>query len=223
MFIENRIVSIKIHKLNENNDHQSILGEIKFPLTTENYTYGIVNETKIENRILYDFVCLYETTMKTYSDENGKLSFSDKYVKQSSFGKFSINNGKLELFNCGNLIKGILENEFGKGRLDKFIISDEKYSKLYDQCFVKTSGAYVLNSKNRSYKVNIQSDGVGDNSLHEIFQNPNFTSTSFNGRIIADREISFKLNKNGTLLLYNSQKNPLTWHDIYNFLDKYFY
>ena len=223
MFIENRIVSIKIHKLNENDDHQSILDEIKFPLTTENYTYGIVNETKIKNRILFDFVCLYEISMKTYSDENGKLSFSDKYVKQSSFGKFSINNGKLELFNCGNLIKGILENEFGKGRLDKFIISDENYSKLYDQCFVKTSGAYVLNSKNKSYKVNIQSDGVGDNSLHEIFQNPNFTSTSFNGRIMADREISFKLNKNGTLLLYNSQKNPLTWDDICNFLDEHFY
>jgi len=223
MFIEDRIVSIKIHKLNENDGYQSILDEIKFPLTTENYTYGIVNETKIKNRILFDFVCLYEISMKTYSDENGKLSYSDKYVKQSSFGKFSINNGKLELFNCGNLIKGILENEFGKGRLDKFIISDENYSKLYDQCFVKTSGAYVLNSKNKSYKVNIQSDEVGDNSLHEIFQNPNFTSTSFNGRIMVDREISFKLNKNGTLLLYNSQKNPLTWDDICNFLDEHFY
>jgi len=223
MFIENRIVSIKIHNLNENNDHQSILDEIKFPLTTENYTYGIVNETKIGSRILFDFVCLYETSIKIFSNENGKLSYSDKYVKQSSFGKFSINNGKLEMFNCGNLIKGILENEFGKGHLYKFIISDKNYLELYDKCFVKTSGAYLFNSKNKSYKVNIQSDGVDDNSLHEIFQNPNFTSTSFNGRMMANREISFKLNKNGTLLFYNSQKNPLTWDDISNFLDEYIY
>lgn len=223
MFVENRIVSIRIHEFNENINYQSTLNEIKFPLTTENYTYGIVNETKIGNRVLFDFVCLYEKSMNVFSNENGKLSVFDKYVKQSSFGKFSINNGKLELFNCGNLIKGILENEFGKGHLDKFIISDEKYSKLYDQCFVKTSGAYVLNSENKSYKVNIQSDGVGDNSLHEIFQNPNFTSTSFNGRMMTNREISFKLNKNGTLLFYNSQKSPLTWDDIYNFIDEYVY
>ena len=223
MFIENRIVSIKIHKLNENNDHQSILDEIKFPLTTENYTYGIVDETKIGNRILFDFVCLYETAIKIFSNENGKLSYSDKYIKQSSFGKFSINNGKLEMFNCGNLIKGILENEFGKGHSDKFTISDKKYLKLYDKCFAKTSGTYVLNFNNKSYKVNIRSDEIGDTSLNEIFQNPNFASTSFNGRMMANKEISFKLNKNGNLLFYNSQKNPLTWDDIYNFLDEHVY
>ena len=223
MFIENRIISIKTHTLNENDDHQSVLKEIKFPLKTENYTYGIVNETKLDNRILFDFICLYETSIKTYSEENGKLSTSDKCVKQSSFGKFSINDGKLELFNCGNLIKGILENEFGKGRLDKFIISDENYSKLFDRCFVKTSGAYLLNSNNKNYKVKINSDGVGDNILHEIFQNPNITSTSFNGRMMANREMSFKLNKNGNLLFYNSPKNPLTWNDIFNFLDENVY
>jgi hypothetical protein len=223
MFIENKNISIKIHNLDENIDSDSILNEIKFPLTTENYTYGIFNETKIGKRSLLDFVCLYETTMKTISEKNGEFYVNDNIIKRSSVGKFSILDGKLELFNCDNVIKGILENEFGDGHLSRFIITDENYSEIHDRCFVISSEVYVLKSGQNKYKLNVRSDGLDDANLNKILQNPNFSSISFSGRIIIDKEMTFKLNKNGTIMLYNNQKNPLEWEDIYNFLDRCIY
>jgi len=223
MFIENKNISIKIHNLKENINVDSIIQEIKFPLTTENYTYGIFNETKIGNRSLFDFVCLYDKVIKIISEKDGKIYVDNNSIKKSSVGKFSILNRKLELFNCDNVIKGILENEFGNGRLSKYVISEQNYSKIHDLCFVKSSEIYILKSGGRKYKINVRSDGSVDTKADEILQNQSLSSTSFNGQIMANKQMSFKLNRNGNILLYNSQKNPLIWEDVYNFLDKFVY
>lgn len=223
MFVENRNISIKIFNLDGNINIDQILNEISFPLTTENYTYGIFNETKIGKRLLLDFVCLYQTAVKTVLEKDGKFYIDNGYLKKSSLGKFSIMGDRLELFSCDNIIKGILENEFGNGQLRKFIIPDNKYLGIYNNCSVKSSESYILKSDDKKYKINVFSNGLNETSLNEILQNPSVSSTSFSGRIIVDREIAFKLNKNGNIMLYNNQKNLLTWEDIFKFLDRYIY
>lgn len=223
MHIDDRFVSIKLYKLKDGLEINSIINDIEYPLTTDNYTYGLYNKVQMNERVFFNFVCSYNSKFKQLSDENGNVSIKENPIQLSTFGKVSIIDDKLEMINCDNLIKALLENEFGKGYLEKVLVPDENYSKIYDECFVKTSGTYMVHSKYRDYKVNIKSDELNDSDLEGLFENSILDSTSFNGKMMMNRELSFKLNKNGNILFYNSPKNPLEWNDVYKFLDEYVY
>jgi len=228
MEVSERVVSIKLFNIDKKMDVNKIIHDIKYPVKTDFYEYGIYENTAIKkNRTLFSFICQYKTETRIPKFKDSKLSFDIKEVERFSFGKFSIREIKdyfvLEMINCDNLIKSILLNEFGKGQVDKFEILENKYSKLYNDCIVKTAGSYVINALSRKFSINIRTDELADNEIKVLFDKGQIKNTAFNGKILLNRELSFKISKDGNLMVYNGSKNPLEWEEIYEFLDQYVY
>lgn len=227
MPIEERMVSIKLFNYDKSRDSNKIIDDMKYPVKTDFYEYGIYGKQKVGNRTLYNFISSYKTSSKTPSFDNGKLKFETKETTRYSLGKFSINHSAdysvLELINCDNLVKSILISEFGKGQVEKYAIPDAKYLKLYNSCIIKTAGSYIVNALSRKFNINIRTEELSETEVQTLFNKGQIKNTSFNGRILMDKELSVKVSKDGNILLYNGSKNPLEWEEVYRFLDEYIY
>jgi hypothetical protein len=172
-------------------------------------------------------LCQYKTEIKVPSFKNSKLKFDTKEVERFSFAKFSIKELKektiIELINCDQLTKTVLLNEFGKGQVEKYGIDEARYLKVYNDCILKTGGCYVINALSKKFNINIRSDDLGDNEVKVLFDKGQVKNTSFNGRILLNKELSIKVSKDGNVLIYNNSKNPLEWEEVFRLLDEYVY
>ncbi|MDD1690628.1 MAG: hypothetical protein LUQ66_08215 [Methanoregula sp.] len=227
MEITERMISIKLFSINKKNDAQKIINSLNYPVKTDFYEYGIYETSQVDNRTIYSFLCQYKTEIKVPIFKNSKLKFDLKEVERFSFAKFSIKELKentiIELINSDQLTKTVLLNEFGKGQIEKFGIDENKYSKLYDDCIIKTAGSYVINALSKKFNINIRSDELGDNEVKVLFDKGQIKNTSFNGKILLNKELSIKVSKDGNLLIYNNSKNPLEWEEVFRLLDEYVY
>jgi len=127
------------------------------------------------------------------------------------------------MINCDNIIKSILENEFGRGRLEKDSISEESYNLLYNSSFIRTSSSYMIRSSLGDYCIKLPSGGVEEENLSKIVTDGEINSVSFGGKVTVGKVISFKISRSGAIQIYNQLNNPLMWDDIFSFIDKFIY
>lgn len=221
MNIKDKQISITSYKCDMGNDKLTeIIINAKYPIETEYYTYGLINNIEVEEGTIFTLAVLLNSPKKELIEKNGIFEIVEKPSKILYTGNiFSLKDKKIiGLVNSNKLVLTVLKNLIAPHELIKLAIPEDNYVKLYKNSLIKTSYGLVLKKSYKDYKMNIRSETLDEQELNDIFGTAEIDSFSFNGRIFQEREISFKINKSGNIILYNSSKNPLDWDDIFNFM-----
>lgn len=221
MIIKDRIISITSYKCEVNsNELTEIINNSRYPRDMEHYTYGLIKTNQVGVRDIFTLAVLLNSARKELTEKDGTFEVVETPSKTLHIGNiFFLKDEKIiGLVNSDNIISTVFKNLIAPHKLTKLKISDDIYTKLYKNSLVKTSFGLRLKKPYKDYKMNISSETLEDQELTDIFGGAEINSFSFNGRIFQEREISFKINKSGNVILYNGSKNPLDWEDIFNFM-----
>ena len=154
MILEDRIISITSYKCDiENNEVNEIINNSNYPIKSDYYTYGIIKTNKVSTADIFTLVVVLNSTRKELTEKNGTFEFVDVPSKTLYSGDiFYLKDlGVFGLINSNNIIFNTFKNLITPHELNKFVISDENYSKLERNSLIKTSCGIVLKKPHKNF------------------------------------------------------------------------